>query len=411
MLSKKITDDFYWVGNLDPDLRVFDIVMRTEFGTSYNSYVLKGTEKTVLFEAAKERFFDVYMDKINEITPFEDIDYLVVNHTEPDHTGTIERMLELKPDLKIIGTMGALNFLKEITNRDFSGQAVKDGDTIDIGGKTLKFIIAPNLHWPDTMFTYIPERSVLVTCDCFGSHYSDENITNDNLANYEDYMKAAIYYYDMILSPFKGDVRKALEKIKDMDIQVIATGHGPVITENPGKIIKLYGEWSSPRNPNQRKTVIIPYVSAYGYTKILADKITEGIKAAGDIDVRLYDMVDADFEKVMLEIEHADGFLLGTPTIVGEALPPIWNIAAALNTKIHGGKFASAFGSYGWSGEGVPHIMQRLEQLKLNLFGEGLRFRFRPSDVQQNAAYEFGYAFGSSVRDGQIKDDCFKKRT
>ncbi|MDR1953967.1 MAG: FprA family A-type flavoprotein [Clostridiales Family XIII bacterium] len=411
MLSKKITDDFYWVGNLDPDLRVFDIVMHTEFGTSYNSYVLKGSEKTVLFEAAKAHFFDVYMEKINAITPFEDIDYLVVNHTEPDHTGTIERMLEIKPDLKIIGTMGALNFLKEITNREFDGQTVKDGDTIDIGGKTLKFIIAPNLHWPDTMFTYIPERSVLLTCDCFGAHYSDENITNDNLANYEDYMKAAIYYYDNILGPFKGDVRNALEKIKDLDIRIIATGHGPVITENPDEIIKLYGEWSSPRNPNQRKTVIIPYVSAYGYTKMLAGKIAEGIKAAGDIDIRLYDMVDADFEKVMLEIEHADGFLLGTPTIVGEALPPIWNIAAALNAKVHGGKFASAFGSYGWSGEGVPHLMKRLEQLKLNLFGDGLRFRFRPNDEQQIAAYEFGYAFGSSVRDGQIKDDCFKKRT
>jgi flavorubredoxin len=261
------------------------------------------------------------------------------------------------------------------------------------------------------MFTYIPEQSVLITCDCFGAHYSDENITNDDLVSYEDYMKATVYYYDMILGPFKGDVLSALEKIKDLDIQVIATGHGPVITEDPAEVIKLYREWSTPKNPNQRKTVIIPYVSAYGYTKVLAEKITEGIRAAGEIDVRLYDMVDADFEKVMLELEHADGFLLGTPTIVGDALPPIWDIAAALNAKIHGGKFASAFGSYGWSGEGVPHIMQRLEQLRLNVFGEGIRFRFKPSEVQQNAAYEFGYGFGSSVRDGQIRDDCFQKRT
>ncbi|MDR0357626.1 MAG: FprA family A-type flavoprotein [Clostridiales Family XIII bacterium] len=410
MLSKKITKDFYWVGNLDPDLRVFDIVMRTEFGTTYNSYILKGTEKTVLFEAAKERFFDVYMDKIKEVTPLEDIDFLVVDHTEPDHTGAIERMLELNPNLTIIGTMGALNFLKEITNKDINGQIVKDGDVLDIGGKTLKFIIAPNLHWPDTMFTYIPESEILVTCDCFGSHYSDENITNDNLSDYENYMKATVYYYDNIIAPFKGDVLNALDKIRDLNIKIIATGHGPVITDDPGEIMKLYKEWSSPKNPNKRKTVIIPYVSAYGYTKTLADNIAEGIKAAGDIEVRLYDMVEADLSHVLGEIERAEGFLLGTPTIVGEALPPIWNIAAALNAKVHGGKFASAFGSYGWSGEGVPHIMQRLGQLKMNVFGEGLKFRFKPGDVQQNAAYEFGYGFGSSVRDGTIHDDCFKKR-
>jgi flavorubredoxin len=410
MLSKKITEDFYWVGNLDPDLRVFDIVMRTEFGTSYNSYILKGSEKTVLFEAAKERFFDAYMKKIEEVSALSEIDCLIVNHTEPDHTGVIERMLDLKPDLKIIGTMGALNFLKEITNREINGRPVKDGDTLDLGDKTLKFVIAPNLHWPDTMFTYIPERKILVTCDCFGSHYSDENITNDRLANEEDYRKATVYYYEKIISPFKGDVLNAIDKIKDLDIRVIATGHGPVITENPGEVIELYRTWSTPANPNRRKTVIIPYVSAYGYTKLLADSIADGVKSAGDIDVRLYDMVEADFAHVMDEIDHADGFLLGTPTIVGEALPPIWDIAAALNAKIHGGKFASAFGSYGWSGEGVPHIMQRLEQLKLNVFGEGLRFRFKPSEPQRNAAYEFGYGFGSSVRDGKILDDCFKKR-
>ncbi|MDR1028688.1 MAG: FprA family A-type flavoprotein, partial [Clostridiales Family XIII bacterium] len=302
-------------------------------------------------------------------------------------------------------------FLKEITNKEIDGLAVKDGDSLDIGGMTLRFIIAPNLHWPDTMFTYIPERSVLVTCDCFGSHYSDENITNDSLSDYEDYMKATVYYYDNIIAPFKGDVMNALNKIKDLDVRIIATGHGPVITERPEEIIQLYESWSSPKNPNRRKTVIIPYVSAYGYTKLLADNIAEGIRASGDIDVKLYDMVDADFDHVMTEIARAEGFLLGTPTIVGEALPPIWKIAAALNAKVHGGKFASAFGSYGWSGEGVPHIMQRLEQLKMNVFGEGVKFRFKPNDIQQNAAYEFGYGFGSSVRDGKMSDDCFKKRT
>jgi flavorubredoxin len=331
-----------------------------------------------------------------------------VDHTEPDHSGTIEKLLDINPCLEIVGSMGALNFLKERTNRDIGGRAVKTGDEIDLGGKTLKFISAPNLHWPDTIFTYVPEIKTLLTCDCFGSHYSDENVTNDNLASYEDYMKTLVYYYDNILGPFKGDVLSAIEKIGDLDIDVIATGHGPVLTTNPREVIELYRQWSSPKNPNTKKTIIIPYVSAYGYTKQLAETITEGIKEAADFDVRLYDMVSADFDDVMTEIKNADGFLLGTPTIVGEALEPIWKIAASLNAKLHGGKYASAFGSYGWSGEGVPHIMERLGQCKLNVFGDGFRVRFKPSDDDIANARDFGHDFGSSIRDARLTDDSFK---
>jgi flavorubredoxin len=404
--TKNIAKDFTWVGVLDPDLRVFDIIMHTEFGTTYNSYVLKGREKTVLFEASKLQFFDEWIERVKEVTPLGDIDYLVVNHTEPDHSGTIERLLELVPEIEIIGTTGAINFLKEITNRsDFNARAVRDCDTLDIGGKMLKFILAPNLHWPDTMFTYVEEIATLVTCDCFGSHYCDPNITNDALTNYEDYMKATVYYFDNIIGPFKGDVLNALRKLDGLKVDVIATGHGPVLTVNPAEVIELYRQWSTPKNPNVRKTIIIPYVSAYGYTRQIADAITEGICVAGDFDVRLYDMVYADFAEVMTQIEHCDGFLLGTPTIVGEALEPIWQLAASLNAKLHGGKFASSFGSYGWTGEGVPHIMERLHQLKLNVFRDGLRFRFKPSDEQLEEARAFGLDFGASVRDGKIVDD------
>jgi flavorubredoxin len=397
MLSKKITDDFYWIGNLDPDLRVFDIIMETEFGTTYNSYVLKGADKTVIFEAAKAHFTDAYLEKLNEITSLDEVDALIVNHTEPDHSGAIEKLLDLKPDLLIVGTTGAINFLKEIVNRPFESQIVKMGDTMNLGGKTLTFMPLPNLHWPDTMFTWIEEDGILVTCDCFGSHYSDENITNESLTNYEDYLKAALYYFDNILGPFLGDVGRALEKIKDLDIKIIAPGHGPVLTENPEFIIELYRQWCAGHNPNLRKTVIVPYVSAYGYTKSLADEIADGIRSAGDIDVRLYDMVETSLEDIMPEIAHADGFLLGTPTIVGEALPPIWHIAASLNAKLHGGKVASAFGSYGWSGEGVPHIMERLKQLKLNVYADGFRVRFKPNEEQLHAARDFGAGFGACI--------------
>jgi flavorubredoxin len=168
MKTKQLKDDLFWVGNQDPDLRIFDILMVTEFGTSYNSYVLKGSEKNVVFEASKAKFTDDYLEKLTEIIPLEEIDYIIVSHTEPDHTGTIEKMLELNPGLKLVGTSAAMNFMKEICNRDFGSIIVKEGDKLSLGNKTLKFIMAPNLHWPDTMFTYVEEDGLLVTCDAFG---------------------------------------------------------------------------------------------------------------------------------------------------------------------------------------------------------------------------------------------------
>ena len=404
MKTKQLKSDLYWVGNQDPNLRIFDILMYTEFGTSYNSYVLKGSEKTVVFEASKAKFFDEYLVKLTEIVPLEEIDYIILSHTEPDHSGAIERLLELNPKLKLVGTSAAINFMKEICNKEFSSVIVKDGDKLSLGNKTLKFISAPNLHWPDTMFTYVEEDGILVTCDAFGSHYSLEGVTNDTIPSREDYLKSLKYYFDSIVAPFKSSVLDAIKKVRDLQINMILTGHGPVLIDNPAEIVGLYQEWSTETNPNTKKTVIIPYVSAYGFTEMIANKITEGIKAFGDMDVRLYDMVYADKEKVIDELYWADGILFGTPTIVGEALKPIWDLTTSIVAKTHGGKIASAFGSYGWSGEGVPHIMERLKQLNMKLYGDGLRMRFKPNTAQLQEAFEFGYGFGASVLAGKIVD-------
>ncbi|GHU55922.1 oxidoreductase [Clostridia bacterium] len=402
MKPLQLLPNFYWTGSLDPELRVFDIIMETEFGTTYNSYVLRGTEKTVLFETSKAKYADEYINEVSQIVGIENIDYIVVNHTEPDHSGTVERLLELNPSIKIIGTAGAINFLKEITNKDFSAVPVKTGDKLEIGGYTLNFIAVPNLHWPDSMFTYVPEIETLVTCDMFGSHYSSEKITNEEIENPEGYLRALRYYFDNIFGPFTKDVLFAVKKIEDLQIKLIAPGHGPVLTKNPREIVDTYAKWAEPAPKREKKLVSIPYVSAYGYTRTLSEKITEGIRAAGDIDVESYDLVTADISKVYASLGAADGILFGTPTIVGEALKPIWDLTTSIFAKTHGGKIASAFGSYGWSGEGVPHIVERLRQLKFQVLGEGLRIRFKPSEANLQEAYEFGYNFGHSVLAGEI---------
>ena len=167
---------FYFTGALDHDLRVFDIIMYTEFGTTYNSYVLKTGRHTVLFETAKVKCLDSWLEKVGQITPIDQVDYLVVSHTEPDHSGSVERLLELNPRIKIVATACAISFLKEIVNRDFYSIPVRDGQTLELDGKTLEFMVVPNLHWPDTMYTYIREDKILVTCDSFGSHYACDGI-------------------------------------------------------------------------------------------------------------------------------------------------------------------------------------------------------------------------------------------
>lgn len=405
MKTKQLKDDLYWVGNQDPELRIFDILMVTEYGTSYNSYVLKGSEKSVVFEASKAKFTEAYLDKLTEIIPLEKIDYIILSHSEPDHSGTIEKMLELNPGLKVVGTSAAINFMKEICNRDFAGVIVKEGDTLSLGNKTLKFIMAPNLHWPDTMFTYVEEDGLLVTCDAFGAHYSLEGVTNDSIPDQNQYLSALKYYFDGIISPFKSFALDAVKKVENLKIDMILTGHGPVLTENPRAVIEQYKQWATEENPNSKKTVVIPYVSAYGYTEMLAEKIREGIQAYADIDVRLYDMVYAEKEKVLDELYWADGILFGTPTMVGDALKPIWDLAISMFAKTHGRKIASAFGSYGWSGEGVPNIMERFKQLGMKLYGNGLRIRFKPNEAQLQEAYEFGYGFGASVDAGRIMEN------
>lgn len=396
MKSLELKKDIHWVGALDPNLRVFDIIMYTPYGTSYNSYVVKGSEKVAVFETVKAEFFDQYIERLQDLDiDIRKIDYIVVDHTEPDHAGSVAKLLEFSPNAKVVGSAPAIKFMKEIANREFESIVVGDGDTIGLGNKTLQFISAPFLHWPDSIYTYIPEDEVLITCDSFGSHYSSEAVINSNVENKENYMDALKNYFDCIFGPYKSFVLKAIKKIENLKIDMILPGHGPVLVENPMEIVEYYRTWSTPRIPsaNEKKVVTIPYVSAYGYTASLAKKIAEGIEAAGNIEVRLFNAIEHELSDIIASINESDGFLCGSPTIVGELLEPIRDILSKLNPVIHGGKLAAAFGSYGWSGEAVPRMETRLKELNMKLY-PSLKINFKPSDDELNDTFEFGLNFG-----------------
>ena len=259
MKTLKLSEGLTYCGVLDPSLSVFDIVMKTEYGTTYNAYVLEGAEKTALIETAKYNFLEDYMRSLSSLVDVSKIDYIVVSHTEPDHAGSIEHLLELNPNIQIVGTSTALGFLRHIVNRDFRGIPVKDGDKLDLGGKTLTFMPLPNLHWPDTMFTYLTEDKALITCDSFGAHFSHPGILRSTLTDEAGYKNALKYYFDGIIGPFKRPyMTAALSRIEGLDIQMILTGHGPVLDSHVRETIDLYTKWCEPDSPFTTKAVVHP---------------------------------------------------------------------------------------------------------------------------------------------------------
>ena len=221
----ELKNDIFYVGVKDPTLRVFDIIMETEYGTTYNAYLVRG-EKTALIETAHEKLTDSYIENIEEIMPVSEIDYLICNHTEPDHSGSVKKILELNPDIEVIGSIAAIKNLKEITNMTFKETVAKEGAQLDLGaGKVLTFYMVPNLHWPDTMVTYIERDKVLFSCDIFGAHYCEEAVTDEELIHYDRYTSAMKFYYDCIVSPFKPFVLRALDKLSGLDSDMVCSSH------------------------------------------------------------------------------------------------------------------------------------------------------------------------------------------
>ena len=392
----EVKKDLYWVGALDFDLRVFDIIMYSDYGTTYNSYILKGEDKTVLFEVVKEKFFDEFMERASQVCDPAKIDCVVVSHTEPDHAGALAKLLKINPELEVIGSANAIKYLKNITNMTFKSRTIKDNETMNIAGRTLRFLSVPLLHWPDTIYTYIEEEKVLVTCDSFGCHYADEKVFNDKMDNIDDLLIAYKYYFDCIMGPFKSCVLRALDKIKPLEIDVICNGHGPVLRKDIDKFIDLYRQWSQPLHM-ERPKVVVGYLSSYGYTKKAAEKIHEGLKLNEQVETHFYNLEEISVADFVAQVQDAKGLILGCPTFLADALPPIHEILGHLNPVIHKGLLAASFGSYGWSGEAVKNMDARFKQLKLKMPVPSLQICFNPDDNDLASAKMLGQKFAEAV--------------
>lgn len=374
---KQLKDSIYSVGVINPNLRVFDIIMKTEYGTSYNSYLIKG-EKIALVETVHDRFSDSYFENIREIAPVEEIEYIIFNHTEPDHSGSLMKLLEINPKIKVIGSTAAIKNLTSITNVSFNSMAVKTGDSLDLGNDiVLEFISAPNLHWPDSMFTYVKSKKTVFTCDFLGAHYCEPKMTDDDLTYPEAYWNSFKNYYTAIMGPFKKFVLDGLNKLSALDFDMVCTSHGPVLKNEYPKAIELYREWST--LPTHEKTATIFYVSAYGYTKMMAEALEKAMNDNG-VNTKAYDIIEHSYSELAEKIECSDALLFGSPTINRDALKPIWDLLSITDAISNRGKPTLIFGSYGWSGEACKLLEERARGLSLKVFEKSPRVIFKPTE-------------------------------
>jgi len=399
-----LTDSVKWIGILDYDIKTFDIVMTTDYGTTYNSYFINAGKKA-LVEVAKEKFFDTYLSKLRQLTDPSEINYIILDHTEPDHSGSLRKLLDLAPSATVVGSGNAIRYLEDMLNMPFRSLVVRDGDVLDLGGKTLKFISAPNLHWPDTIYTWLEEDKILFTCDSFGAHYCSYEMKDD--LN-DDYLKAYKYYFDVILKPFSRFMVKAIERIRPLEARLICPGHGPILDENRNTLVdlslKYATEYLEITQVKARRHILIAYVSAYGYTRQAAELVASAIREVSDFTIELVDIEHIGLEELDAHLTASDAIIAGSPTINQNTLLPVYKLFALINPLRDKGKLAGAFGSYGWSGEAPKIIIENFRNLKLKVFEMHGAFKFLPGGDKAEALKEYGRSFAA-----EFEKECAQK--
>jgi flavorubredoxin len=396
MATVTLAPNVHAVGVKDPGLAVFDIVIPTEFGTTYNAYLVRGTEKTALIECVKRPFAAEWLANIAAIMPVEKIDYVVINHSEPDHSGAIVDLIKANPGVTVVSSRSAKTFLDNIVNGEYKSLVVGDNDTVPLGGKTLSFINAPFLHWPDTMLTYLAEDAILFPCDFLGAHYSADEYFDDELEHPEDHWKAFEFYYGTIMRPYREHILKAVERLKAVPIRLVAVSHGPILRKDPRKYLARYEERASIASRVTEKRVPVVYASSYGNTAAMAVKVAEGVKAGGATPV-LLNIVEETTGRIIDEFEQAAGILIGTPTLNGTVPHPILDLLGNMVVLNMRGKPASVFGSFGWSGEAIKAVADILTAMRLKVAVEPIKAKMTPSEAELAQCVEFGKQFAAAA--------------
>jgi len=359
MAVKGIKKDIYWMGAIDWDRRLFDELIPLPEGTSYNAYLIKGREKTVLIDTVDPTKENDLLENLDDLG-IEHLDYLVVNHAEQDHSGAIPLILELYSEAKIVTNQKCKKMLMEhLLIKENKIITVNDNDTLSLGGKTLRFIFAPWVHWPETMLTYLEEDKILFSCDLFGAHLAESNLWVDDESKV---YFAAKRYYAEIMMPFRSNIKKHLERLKELEIKIIAPSHGQIYS-HPEFILSAYREWISDEVENE---VIITYVSMHGSVEEMVYILSEELMKKG-ITVKLFNLSRTDIGALAIALVDAATIIIASPTVLAGAHPQIVStvyLANALRPKL---RYASVIGSYGWGGKMLENISAMIGNLKVEI--------------------------------------------
>ncbi|MBI5144181.1 MAG: flavodoxin domain-containing protein, partial [Candidatus Omnitrophica bacterium] len=387
MRPVEIRKGIYWMGAVDWNMRTFHgHTYTTKRGTTYNAYLIVD-DKTALVDTVYGPFADEMVEKIREIIPPEKIDYIIANHVETDHSGVMPRLMKLCPKAKVIGTAKCKDGLYRHYYENWDFQVVKTGDKISLGKRTLNFIEAAMIHWPDSMFTYCPEEGLLMPNDAFGQHYATSERFDDEV-DQAVLMDEAAKYYGNILWPLSSIILKKIEEIQKMNIPIkmIAPSHGIIWRKDPMKIINAYVSWA--KNETKEKVVIV-YETMYGATEKMARKIAEGLSDAG-ISAKLFDIAESDRTEVIKEMLDAKGYIIGSSTHDNDMLTNIAGFLEFLKGLKPKSRVGCAFGSYGWSGGAVKEIEDILKVTGIQLAQLGLSVKYVPDENEMKRCYEFG---------------------
>ncbi len=359
MKFKEIKNNVFYCGLNDCERKIFDELIPLEQGTSYNSYLVKGSEKIALIDTMYLPKSEEYIKNLdeNEVTR---VDYIIANHGEQDHTGALPKLIKKYPEAMIVTNQFCKNNIMEmLLIPEDRIQVIKNNEELSLGDKTLRFLMAPGVHWPDTMFTYIVEDNLLCTCDFLGAHYTFEDIfANDS----EELMHSAKRYYAEIMMPFRKMCQKYTKQVKDINPDMILPSHGPIY-KNPSFILDLYEDWSSDEAKN---LVLIPYVSMYGSVTEMVNYLSEKFETAG-IKVVKHDVVIDDLGDLAMALVDAKAIILGGSMVLASPHPAIANAAYLANLLNPKAKFASIVGSYGWGGDFVDKLAGMIANLKVEI--------------------------------------------
>ena len=395
-MSFKMTDKVTWVGKIDWELRRFHgDEYSTHRGSSYNSYLIKD-KKNVLIDTVWAPFAKEFVENLKKEIELDKIDYIIINHSEVDHSGALPLLLQEIPNTPVYCTANGAKLLKAHYHEDWNFIEVKTGDTLDIGDSKLTFVEARMLHWPDTMFTYMSGENILFSNDAFGQHYASELMYNDLVDKAELYQEAMKYYAN-ILTPFSTFVTKKIEEVLSfkLPLDMIAPSHGIIWRDNPAQIVEKFMEWANDYQENQ---ITIVYDTMWNATRRMAEGIAEGIRSADKgVAVKLFNAANSDKNDVITEIFKSKAVLFGSSTVNRSIMHGTGGLLDMIKGMGFKNKKAAAFGSYGWSGESVAILNERLKAAKFEVVNDGIKELWNPDKAAMERCVQFGADFAGKL--------------